>query len=120
MKRLSLIKDIQENKLTPNELIECLDIQHNYVLSNTIRKIVILNISNDVVVEKLAETGKLLAEENTLMGIYKIGHLALAALYLLNTKESIAKYHLEISKLNEWDRDCVEKIKVSSFFQDEN
>lgn len=50
------------------------------------------------------------------MGIYKVGHVSLAALYILNTNQSIARYHLEMDKLTEWDRECCEKIRISNFF----
>ncbi|GGH69603.1 hypothetical protein GCM10008014_53180 [Paenibacillus silvae] len=116
MRKLSLIKDIQDNKLSEDQLIECLDIDHNYVLSNVIRKIVELRISNQLVIKKLVRRGTLLGDENSLMGVYKIGHVALAALYLLDTTESVERYNLEIVKLNEWDKECVEKIKQSDFF----
>ncbi|MGO4532718.1 hypothetical protein AB4Z30_26845 [Paenibacillus sp. 2TAF8] len=116
MRKLSLIKDIQENTLSEHQLIECLDIDHNYVLSNAIRKIVELKISNQMVIDKLVIRGKLWGNEHRLMGIYKLGHVALAALSLLDTTESVEKYDLEMVKLNNRDKEIIEKLKQSDFF----
>lgn len=116
MSNFRLIRDIQNGKLTDGELLICLDVKHNYVLINCIRKIVQLKISSTEVIEKLAQNGALLSDENRLMGRYKVGHVSLSALYILNTNQSIARYHLEMDKLTEWDRECCEKISNSDFF----
>jgi hypothetical protein len=116
MRDLSLIKDIQQDKLGREELISCLDIPQNYVLSNTILKIVRKRIDGDEVVEKLAKLKVCMKKENKLFGIETVGHLAVAALYALNTEKSIGKFNEIMSELSELDKECVESVIKNKTF----
>ncbi|HEY9062699.1 MAG TPA: hypothetical protein VIO64_19710 [Pseudobacteroides sp.] len=114
---LSLIKDIQQDKLSKEELIKCLDIPHNYVLSNTILKIVRKGIKEDEVIEKLAKLKIYMKKENKLFGIETVGHLAVAALFALNSEKSIKKYIEIMSELSECDKECIESIVKNKTFE---
>lgn len=117
MGNLSLIKDIQQDKLSKEELIKCLDIPHNYVLSNTILKIVRQNINEDDVIDKLAELKVHMKKENKLFGIETVGHLAVAALYVLNSEKSLKKYKEIMLTLSDWDKECVESVIRNKTFE---
>lgn len=113
---LNLIKDIQQDKLGRDELVNCLDIPQNYVLSNTILKIVRKKIYGDDVVDKLTKLKVYMKKENKLFGIETVGHLAVAALYALNTEKSIGKFNEIMSELSEWDKECVESVIKNKTF----
>lgn len=114
---LNLIKEIQQDKLSEEELIKCLDIPHNYVLSNTILRLVRKKIGSDDVVDKLAELKVFMKTENKLFGIETVGHLAVAALYVLNSKKSLEKYTEIMSTLSDWDKECVESVIKNKTFE---
>ena len=110
MGNLSIIKDIQQNKLEPDQLINCLDIPQNYILSNAIKQVAKQKLDSKEVIEKLARLSALTKEENKLMGIYTVGHLAVAALHKLGSEEALRKYEEILSSLRECDKESVKKI----------
>jgi len=116
MNILSLIKEIEQNKLEPEKLIQCLDIPQNFVLSNAIKQIVKLKLDGNEVVDKLSKLSVLTQKENQLIGIYTVGHLALAALKKMDSSIAKEKYKELVSKINEWDKDCVEKLIENNAF----
>jgi hypothetical protein len=118
MANLGIIKDIQENKLEPDQLVNCLDITQNFVLSNAIKQIVKLKLDRTDVIEKLERLSTLMGKENQLVGIYTVGHLAIAALNKLNTKKSLEKYKELTDTLNEWNKECVDKLINSDAFNE--
>ncbi|SEM77880.1 hypothetical protein [Lihuaxuella thermophila] len=118
MKYLTLIKEIQSDKLRDDELIDCLDIPHNFVLSNAIKKIVKKKLCNQDIVSKLEKISSLTAKENKLMGIYTVGHLAIAALYFLDHPISRDKYKELYINLSEWDKEIIEKLTTGDPFLD--
>jgi hypothetical protein len=115
---LSLITDIRQDKLSREELVNCLDVPHNYVLSNAILKIVRKKINGDDVVEKLAKLKVYMRKENKLFGVETVGHLAVAALYVLNTQKAVEKYNEIITALNDWDKECVESVIRNKTFDE--
>lgn len=116
MNVLSLIREIEQNNMEPDKLIQCLDIPQNFVLSNAIKQIVRLKLDNKVVIEKLSKLSLLTQKENQLIGIYCVGHLAIAALAKLESNEAISRYDEIMKQLNNWDKDCVEKLISNNAF----
>lgn len=87
-----IIERIRNNEMTETELIECLDIKQLYVLSNTISKILALRITNDDAIPKLENISQYIGERYCFWENISIGHFAIAAMYLLNTDNSLSRY----------------------------
>lgn len=107
MKPLVLSKEIREGKLNDQEIVNCLDIQHNQVLVSAISQIISRKLCNEEIISKLTCISK---NVNKLFGIDTIGHYSIAALFALDTLESTRKYEELMADLDDWDKEIVKRI----------
>ena len=104
MSYLTLTKRIMHNELSNAELIECLEISNVPVIQHTILKLIEKEISSEYVLKKLLEYSEYMDAEFKVLGLCKIGHLAIYALQKLNFIED---YQILFEKLSEEDREQV-------------
>lgn len=93
-----------QNELTKEELIECLSIPNVPVIQQTILKIIEKEIYDSKVYDKLIEYSKCMDIRFKMIGLCRIGHLAIYALKTLNYQEDYLKIY---EKLSEEDKEQV-------------
>lgn len=77
---LALTKRIMQDELTNEELIECLDIPNVLVLQHTILKLMEKGVRNPNICRKLLEYSKFMDIRFKILGLCRIGHLAVFAM----------------------------------------
>lgn len=102
-----IIRDIKEDKLSQQELIECLEIPQKFVINNAIIKIISLQINNLIVVDKLVKITQYKQPEHEFMDSITLGHLATAALEIINTVESRERYQQIFETLSQEEKENV-------------
>ncbi len=102
---LTLVKRIMNDELTNEELIDCLSIPNVPVIQQTILKIIERKICNPHVLSKLLEYSKCMDIGFKILGLCKIGHLAIYALKRLEYAEEFQTLYERLS-----DEDKVFKI----------
>ena len=107
MSNNEIIKRIQDGVYSKKELQEFLNINNVFVLSNTMKEIIKLQYKTDSIIDRLLEISQYRNREHILIGIYTIGHLAIATLLKLGIKkEELDCYN----KLDEFEKDIVLKL----------
>ena len=101
---LTLTKNIMGNGLTDGELVESLNIPNVPVIQQTILKLVERGINDEKVHKKLLEYSECMDPEFKVLGLCKIGHLAIYALERLNFTEDFQSIY---EKLSEEDKEQV-------------
>lgn len=96
MSYLTLTKRIMQDELTNEELIECLNIPNVPVLQQTILKLIEKRIQNLNVRIKLLEYSKYMDSRFKILGLCKLGHLAIYALKRLDYIEDFQKLYEEL------------------------
>lgn len=102
------IRQIKQNELSAQELIDCLDSKQMYIISNTIIKLAELKINNSLVIAKLQNLAQYMGERYAFAEGIGIGHFAMATLSIFNTYESLKVYHETLKNLKDID---IERIK---------
>jgi len=85
-----------QDELTNEELIECLNIPNVPVLQQTILKLIEKRVQNSNVRNKLLEYSKYMDFRFKILGLCKIGHLAIYALKRLGYIEDFKKLYNEL------------------------
>lgn len=104
LSNLSLIKKIMCDELTDEELIECLNIPNVTAIQQTILKLVERKIHSKYVCDKLLEYSKYMDKRFKILGLCKLGHLAIFALKKLDYTE---EFRGLFEKLSEEDKEQV-------------
>ena len=105
----TLLDKMKDNSITNEELILGLNAGKHNVIGRTILAIIERKYCNEQVILKLAQLGSLL-QDHLLIGPYQIGHMAIAALYLIDNDEARPKYYDLFNTLNERDKFFVENF----------
>lgn len=98
MSYLTLAKKIMHDELTNEELVESLNIPNIPVIQQTILKLVEKRINDEKVHQKLLEYSECMDAKFKVLGLCKIGHLAIYALEKLNYLEDYQKIYQELSE----------------------
>ncbi|MDB2094464.1 MULTISPECIES: hypothetical protein [Clostridium] len=107
MSNNKIIKKIQDGLYVDEELQEFLKINNVFVLSNTMKEIVKLQYKTDFIINRLIEISKYREREHVLIGVYTIGHLAIATLLKLGIKkEELDCYNT----LDDYEKGIVSKL----------
>lgn len=112
MNYLSLTKKIMRDELTNEELIESLNSPNTPVIQQTILKLMEKKINGEKVHKKLLEYSVCMNAEFKVLGMCKIGHLAIYVLEKLNFAEDFQTIY---EKLSEEDKEQV--INLSKAFE---
>lgn len=107
MSYLGLTKRIINDELSERELMDCLDIPNAPVIQHTILKVVQHNIRNEKVRQKLIEFSEFMDMRFKILGLCKIGHLAI---YALKKLEYFKEYQELYTKLETEDKDLVDML----------
>lgn len=86
---MNVVNKLQTNKVTIEEVMESLDKFNPIVLYETISYIVRNNICDEMIIDKLIQLSEKLDDEYKMLGYYKLGHVAMAALWKLGYDEKI-------------------------------
>ncbi|MEN1990836.1 hypothetical protein [Paenibacillus hubeiensis] len=105
------IRQIKQNELSVQELIDCLDSKQMYIISNTIIQLVKLKINNSLVIAKLQNLTQYMGERYAFAEGIGIGHFAMATLSIFNTSDSLYAYHETLKNLMDID---IERIKKAT------
>ena len=97
MSYLALTKRIMQDELTNEELIECLNIPNIPVIHQTILKLLDKKFRNPNVHTKLLEYSKYMDMRFKILGLCKIGHLAIYTLKKLEYIEDFQKLYEGLS-----------------------
>lgn len=104
MNYLALTKKIIHDELTNEELVESLNTPNIPVIQQTILKLMEKNINDEKVHKKLLEYSECMDTKFKVLGLCKIGHLAIYALEKLNFTEDFQTIY---EKLSEDDKEQV-------------
>ena len=104
MSYLALAKSIMQDELTNEELIGCLNIPNVPVIQQTILKIIEKKICDPNVLIKLVEYSNCMDIRFKILGLCKIGHLAI---YALKRLEYIEEFQLLYERLSDEDKEQV-------------
>ncbi len=110
MSYLTLSKKIMQDELTNKELVECLNIPNVPVLQHTILKLIEKKIQNSNVRVKLLEYSKYMDIRFKILGLCKIGHLAIYALKRLEYIEDFQKIYEELPDEDKEQIAILEKV----------
>lgn len=102
-----IINDIKNDMLSLDELINCLDIPQKFIISNTIIKILKLGIKDTRITEKLKKIAGYRSNEHEFIDSVTIGHLATAALFIMDDLGKESYYQLYNAYSN-YDREKTE------------
>ncbi|MBH0330015.1 hypothetical protein ABH14_09385 [Brevibacillus brevis] len=105
------IRQIKQNELSVQELIDCLDSKQMYIISNTIIQLVKLKINHPLVIAKLQNLTQYMGERYAFAEGIGIGHFAMATLSIFNTSDSLYVYHETLKNLMDID---IERIKKAT------
>ena len=108
MSNLLLVKQILSNKLSDEELIQCLDIRNVSVIQHSILQIVDREIKQESVKERLLEYCDYLDPQFKILGLCRIGHLAV---YALKKLEYFDEYVVKYSSLSNDDKEQVDMLE---------
>lgn len=107
MNNNKIIKRIQQGEYVNEELQEFLGINNVFVLSNTMKELVKLQYKTDAIISKLVEISEYRERAHVLIGVYTIGHLAIATLLKLGFRvEELDCYN----NLDEYEKNIVLKL----------
>lgn len=107
---LGLTKQILEDNLSEDQLIDCLDIPNIPVLQKTILKIIEKNMNNDKVHIKLLEYSKCMDNQFKISALCKLGHLSIYALKRLGYHDD---FEIQYQSLPEYDKEEVDKLETA-------
>lgn len=107
MSNSKIIKKIQEGLYVNDEIQEFLEINNVFVLSNTMKEIVKLQYKTDGIINRLIEISEYREREHILVGVYTIGHLAIATLLKLGLKKEELECY---NSLDEYEKDIVSRL----------
>lgn len=99
-----------QDELTNKELVECLNIPNVPVLQHTILKLIEKKIQNSNVRVKLLEYSKYMDIRFKILGLCKIGHLAIYALKRLEYIEDFQKIYEELPDEDKEQIAILEKV----------
>lgn len=117
MSNNKIIKKIQEGIYDKGELQEFLEINNVFVMSNTMKEIIKLQYKTEAIINRLIEISEYRGNEHILIGVYKIGHLAIATLLKLGfSKEELDCYN----RLDEYEKNIVLKLEEGYIYLDNN
>ncbi|MBD7912477.1 MULTISPECIES: hypothetical protein [Clostridium] len=102
-----IIKKIQEGEYVNEQLQEFLEINNVFVLSNTMKEIVKLQYKTDSIIKRLIEISDYRESSHVLIGVYTIGHLAIATLLKLGFNEEDLDCY---NSLDEYEKNIVLKL----------
>lgn len=104
-----------KDELTEEELMDCLNIPNIPVIQHTILKLVEKEIRNENVKESLLKYSGYMDSSFKILGLCKIGHLAIYALKQLNYLE---EFQILYEKLSEEDKEQVRILEQAFVFSD--
>lgn len=106
LKEFSQIENrIQEGHMTKEELSNILDIPHKYVVSNAIIQIIKKEWTSEKILFTLRRLSKLKGKEHIYVYGATIGHLATAAIYLLDDTEGRKQFHEVYDGYSTYDKE---------------
>lgn len=102
-----IIKEIQDSTYFEEDIVKYLDIKNNFVLSNAMKAIVKRQCSTDKVIKKIKEISQYRQKKHILIGMYTVGHLAIATLIRLGVNKEYLDIYI---KLDNFDKNIVDKL----------
>lgn len=110
MSYLTLTKRIMQDDLTNEELVECLDIPNVPVIQQTILKLIEKQVYSPYVCAKLMEYSQYMEIKFKILGLCRIGHLAIYALGRLGYMEEFQELY---QKLSDEDKEQILMLEES-------
>ena len=104
------IDKIRQGNCTNDELNQYLESALLLVKANTIMAIIKRKTEESSIINKLYQISLRINQESKVIGLWNNGHLAMAALKLLNTSESLVLYEDSINKLDENTQKDIERL----------
>jgi hypothetical protein len=101
------IDKIRNGQCTEDELLDYLDSTLVLIKANTIIEIIKLQLTDKRILGKLYANSN---DRSKLLGVWTNGHLAIAALKLLNTSESQELFQKSFRQLDEYNQRDVENL----------
>jgi hypothetical protein len=98
-----LFKKLKNNTITNDELIFGLNSEKHNIIGLAVLEVIERKYSDENIIIRLVQLSSLLSD-NKLFGIYQIGHIAIAALFLIGDDEVIFKFNELYGKLSENDK----------------
>ncbi|NFS28753.1 hypothetical protein FDF12_09855 [Clostridium botulinum] len=108
MSYLSLAKRIINDELSDEELIKNLETPNVLVLQHVMLKLIKHNITSDFVCQKLIQYSDFMDIRFKILGLCKIGHLAIYSLKKLGYKK---EYQDIYSRLEKQDQELVDMLE---------
>ena len=115
MSYLSLTKRIMQNELSEQELIECLSIPNVPVIQQTILKLIEKKVHDPKVHVKLLEYSNCMDIKFKVLGLCRIGHLAIYALKKLGYTEDFQEIYKKLPSNDKEQILALEKASCEEF-----
>lgn len=106
---MNSVDKLKSNEYTEEEMLKYLDSLNPIILYESILCIVRNHIADKIIIDKLIQLSELLGDEYKMLGYYKVGHVAMAALLKLGISHNI----VFDNNLDDFDKETVMK-----FFQE--
>lgn len=117
MENIRNVGNVQEiiNKLTDNDfskhdLEQYLESPLVLIKTNAIIAVIRINCTEFAIIDKLNFISQNIMQEPKVLGEWTTGHYAMAALYLLNSKETKKIYDDNLKKLDECTKERIKKL----------
>ena len=110
MSYLGLTKQILQDGLPEDKLIECFDIPNIPVIQQAILKIIKKDINNDKVHIKLLECNKYMENRFKILGPCRLGHLSIYALKKLGYHDD---FKVRYQGLSKYDKELVDMLETA-------
>lgn len=104
------INKIRQGNFSDEELRQYLDSTLILIKANAIMAIVKQEITENSIINKLYEISLRINQESKVIGLWTNGHLAMAALKLLNTSESLELYQNSMNKVDADTQEDIERL----------
>ncbi|MBD5134347.1 MAG: hypothetical protein HDT39_00080 [Lachnospiraceae bacterium] len=111
-----LVEEIQNDNIKNEDLIICLEVENLRVVAMAMFKIIERNYCNQRIVNRLTQLGKLL-KDNRFVGPWQFGHVAIAALALLENDYAKSMFDELFAGLNDTDKFLVDNFIKSEAYK---
>ncbi|MCL1873962.1 MAG: hypothetical protein FWF85_07590 [Clostridiales bacterium] len=104
-----LFDKLKKDSIENDELIFGLNSEKHNIIGLTILAIIERKYCNEQIIIRLVLIGTLL-KDHKLFGLYQIGHMAIAALYLIGDEKAQSKYYELYEELSDDDKYIVDNF----------
>lgn len=104
-----MIEKLKNDSIRDEELLDCLNSKNFNIVGQSIYKIIERRYCNEYIIKALTKIAPML-NGYKVMGPYQMGHLAIAALFLVKNKSALGCFNQIYNNLNSNDKFLVDNF----------